>query len=510
MSDHRLDIEINIATGVISGASTAEKALGNVKTAAEDAGRSIDSLNSAVSRANTAALPDMSSPVDAAQTSSADATIDAMREKFKQLNEQIASSRKGIDGINTGIGKTGATAGRALPNIVAIATKLSAASAGWAIGSAVGDSIYKNIVTPIWDAVDKYRALHDEAGKAYEKQKDLNREILSLRSQKFTEVVAEIAGVTTSLVETAKQAEATRKALGTLRDAEADLDKAKVKYAETTGKITAIEAKAFTENIEYAQEMNRLMADLDKQNAKLADMYSREGPDSAEYRDQQAVTQAAWTRVQGGEITKATSNVELGRESKKVIQDLEAAIKSQAAKVIEARDAVGPAGRSGSNTALQSALADVQKQEQLLSEMNSQLSRMQSTLGGYVQTFETTVESAGQDAGAALGSAGTTIKTAGTEFVAATDAVKKDVETAGQAATAAVSGSTGSVVASIEQMGHDISGAVGIMGTKIVSTTQALLAKVNSLSAEIQSVGAVANAARVESSLNSSQIKNMR
>jgi len=508
MADQSLQIEISVGAD-LSGATASVQALDQVKTSAKELDTVLSPVRQPPKFVDTEQFKIYAAGAREVGSAADDSAIrlGTMREAMQGLNGAANGSAIGLARAIEGIAKISGATGPALAAIEALAQKLGAAGVGLGIGSAIGDAIYQNIVTPVWDAIDAYEQLNDPVAQAYEAAKNLNREILATRSLKLREVIVEIDGVKTALEESEKQAEETKRAIADLVQSEAKLEEARVRNAEASGKITSTEAQALLSEIRYRTEITTLLEKQALAQEKLAKIPLS---NSVGYRDQEAVVAKANTDVETAKVNRQTSEIEIGGQARKDIQDLLAAIKVQESRVTEARSRIEPARQTGSNSALQTAITDAQQQEIILNSLRAQAARIQSTMGEAVRIFESSVVSTGKDAGGALGSAATEIKAAGTVFVTAAAAVSKDVQTAGQTATAAVSTSTGQVTGSIIQMGQDVSGALSIMGTQITSTLQALVVQVNKVTQSVAASQRTADAAYSLSQLSLSQLKNSR
>lgn len=494
MPDPRLDISIGIEAQV-DGAIKARNALDDLKVSAGQAGTALGEM-AMPEKIDTAAL--------VAGTDKANLSLNEMRKVLGGLGAASQGSVMGLARATEGIGKLIGVSDEALRSL----TKLSVQAAGilgaFEIGSAVGDSIYKNIVTPIWDAVEAHKTLGGALRGLYSDMKSAVNDVINPVQKLTAEEQKAWDAASKARKEIIAQHSAEKQGATEATAALEKLTAAKLKYDVATGKITPEEAKQQELSIAFEKEMASLM---DKRLAiqnKMNELFVAGKQGTSAFQKAQGELRTTDIDIQTAKTTHATAEIELGKESKKVLADLETAIKSQQGNVDAARGRLTEAQRSGGPVQQGEAYKDVQEQESLLNQLKAQFTKISgamkssldtvaSNVGSSLSDLETKVKSSSEGVTAAVSTAAANTKT--------------ELDTAASAATQAMNESTGKVSQSVTGMGQIVAGAITNMGGQLVSAVAAIK---QSTDAQIAQLASQTQRANANASLALEQVKNSR
>ncbi len=509
MADESVTYKV-VLEGDAAGGSGVKQVVEDIGASAAKSTESLQAVKDLSAAANQAGeslakVGDISGPTDKSNLS-----LRGMRETLSAVDQAAHGSAIGLGKAIEGIVKMSGASDDAQKNIASLTSKLGAIGVGFGIGSSIGDAIYKNIVTPIWDAIDAHQALNDPAREAYESVNKVRDALIEANSAKLADVKKEAEALKETLKATAEEADLVKKSLDEVNKAKFALEQSRIANQEARGQITPVEAKQQTVDLQKVADLNAL---LEKEAEAIKNYEAAKGT----FGESSDVTQSLKQVVDSFNMqfetlfqSYQTKGIELGAESKKLLEQIEQAIKAKEADIAIDKGNLAVAQKSLNPAAQGEELANLQQDEALLTQLKEQAARIRATMGESIKmvtdSFQEGTLAYSTAMSEATGVWRLSLDEQTEQVTAAADTIGKDVEGAGKVFTEKVTGATGSMTSAIDTMGKTVVGGL----ESAIRSIETLASSIESMKARMASTEALAASAAADSSLALSQVKNAR
>ena len=546
MADERLDIEINIGQQG-DGAQKAVADLNNVKAAAADAGDSLktsaDSFAQAQRDMAHGGLGELTDELTGASKAAKDAdpSLQGLSTAISGMNQ---AARGGPDAL-FGLGRA---AGILKGDLANLAKQVGAVGAGLAVGFKVGDVIFKNMVSPIWDAVEAgKRATQKFADDTAIAMSGIGRVKVNFEglTKGLDEVREKIKEVEKEAAEATKRAEAARKVdragVGA-REAELRLAEKreligagdnremqaviKAKYDEQVRQLKLAQEQSERDQriLELKDEYLNLSSEemalrekihqLERTRAEAMSRYGSLDSDAAR-KEAAGVAISAQSAIVPAQAELASLEQKLESLSQSIVEtekerskaqsdatiatldsaekltsstrDLEKAIRDQEARVTAAQQALAGAQAGGDMAAQGAAYESLQAEQAMLDQFRGQLQAAQQIIREGGADLGTAVAEVGAAVRSSAATSSAALRESSADIVAVADAESGKVRAAGDSAKADLSGAADKVVQATDQATGRIGSGVEQLGTAIGDGFDRVAASVERIALSVDS-----------------------